>query len=336
MSVTENMGNIGRHYTVVEPCSTRTPCSYGADCYRDDAEHWAKYSHPCEGPKPQCKFGAACHHVYVDAEHAEKFAHPLKERPECAYGAQCRRKDPQHMSRFSHTSASETLADEFDNVELDKVELDELPPCAYGLTCIRKDPEHLAAFSHPASKPPCKYGALCHQRNTEHLEEYSHPLTQKPECMDPKCHRRDKHHLKQFAHSAREETRSETRLSDVSSCSQYESQSMPRASARSSVSRPKEIPSRRSSSCLKEIPSRQNSSCSKEIPSRQNSLCTKESRPKEDCHYGMSCTKLDDEKHTARFDHPRNKAPCKYGILCTNSSEQHSEKYAHPPKTKFS
>eukprot|EP01006_Ploeotia_vitrea_P054921 TRINITY_DN67935_c10_g3_i1.p1 TRINITY_DN67935_c10_g3~~TRINITY_DN67935_c10_g3_i1.p1 ORF type:complete len:698 (+),score=14.98 TRINITY_DN67935_c10_g3_i1:130-2094(+) len=70
---------------------------------------------------------------------------PPPRKPTCKYGAACTRKNPQHLSDYSH------------------------PPAATTTTTTGK------------SKFPCRYGADCYNNNADHRAKYSHPpATKKP------------------------------------------------------------------------------------------------------------------------------------------------------------
>ncbi|GLH03756.1 Aprataxin and PNK-like factor [Gryllus bimaculatus] len=58
------------------------------------------------------------------------------DRSKCKYGAQCYRKNPQHLQDFSHPGDS------------DYSTIDNRPECQYGLACYRKNPLHRQHYKH--------------------------------------------------------------------------------------------------------------------------------------------------------------------------------------------
>ncbi|CAL1528756.1 unnamed protein product [Lymnaea stagnalis] len=89
--------------------------------------------------------------------------------PQCPYGAECYRKNPQHFKEFVHppkspttSSASSTTASvthtdphsvsDVINFSASSQMISELPLCKYGAKCYRKNLLHFAEFSHPTNK----------------------------------------------------------------------------------------------------------------------------------------------------------------------------------------
>ncbi|XP_072491467.1 aprataxin and PNK-like factor [Notamacropus eugenii] len=70
----------------------RTPCIYGASCYRKNPVHFQQFSHPGDRD-----FGDA---PIVNQDECDN-------RPECPYGASCYRKNPQHKMEYKHSESSE-------------------------------------------------------------------------------------------------------------------------------------------------------------------------------------------------------------------------------------
>lgn len=66
----------------------RTPCMYGAQCYRKNPTHFQEFSHPGDND-------------YCDAENGSQDDND--DRPECPYGTDCYRKNPQHKLEYKHT-----------------------------------------------------------------------------------------------------------------------------------------------------------------------------------------------------------------------------------------
>ncbi|XP_068009186.1 aprataxin and PNK-like factor isoform X2 [Melanerpes formicivorus] len=67
----------------------RTPCMYGAGCYRKNPLHFQQFSHPNDD----------------DYHEAEPITQDSNDnRPECPYGAACYRKNPQHKLEYKHSA----------------------------------------------------------------------------------------------------------------------------------------------------------------------------------------------------------------------------------------
>ncbi|XP_023576657.1 aprataxin and PNK-like factor isoform X2 [Octodon degus] len=66
----------------------RSPCMYGANCYRRNPVHFQHFSHPGDSD-----YGG----VRVTGQDE------TDERPECPYGASCYRKNPQHKIEYRHS-----------------------------------------------------------------------------------------------------------------------------------------------------------------------------------------------------------------------------------------
>ncbi|XP_031459158.1 aprataxin and PNK-like factor isoform X2 [Phasianus colchicus] len=66
----------------------RTPCMYGAGCYRRNPIHFQQFSHPNDDDYYET------HSVTQDDN---------DNRPECPYGTACYRKNPQHKLEYKHT-----------------------------------------------------------------------------------------------------------------------------------------------------------------------------------------------------------------------------------------
>ncbi|KAM6298427.1 aprataxin and PNK-like factor [Aegotheles albertisi] len=67
----------------------RTPCMYGAGCYRKNPVHFQQFSHPND-----------------DDYHEAEILTPDGDdnRPECPYGMACYRKNPQHKLEYKHSA----------------------------------------------------------------------------------------------------------------------------------------------------------------------------------------------------------------------------------------
>ncbi|ESP03210.1 hypothetical protein LOTGIDRAFT_171695 [Lottia gigantea] len=77
-------------------------------------------------------------------------AKKAKVLPECPYGVNCYRKNPQHLKDFSHNSPSVASTSRDSNgVSASSSTSATLPPCKYGAKCYRKNLMHFAEFSHP-------------------------------------------------------------------------------------------------------------------------------------------------------------------------------------------
>ncbi|KAI5145817.1 aprataxin and PNK-like factor isoform X1 [Manis pentadactyla] len=76
----------------------RTPCMYGANCYRKNPVHFQHFSHPDDSD-----YG--CVPVMCQDE--------VDDRPECPYGSSCYRKNPQHKIEYRHSTLPEgSISDE--------------------------------------------------------------------------------------------------------------------------------------------------------------------------------------------------------------------------------
>ncbi|NXX79801.1 APLF factor, partial [Urocolius indicus] len=78
----------------------RTPCMYGAGCYRKNPVHFEQFSHPND-----------------DDYHETEMVTGNKDdnRPECPYGTACYRKNPQHKLEYKHSAPPGKRAVEKDN-----------------------------------------------------------------------------------------------------------------------------------------------------------------------------------------------------------------------------
>nr|XP_020841059.1 aprataxin and PNK-like factor isoform X2 [Phascolarctos cinereus] len=72
--------------------SKRTPCIYGASCYRKNPVHFQQFSHPGDRD-------------YRDVQVMNQDEDD--NRPECPYGTSCYRKNPQHQIEYKHSEPSE-------------------------------------------------------------------------------------------------------------------------------------------------------------------------------------------------------------------------------------
>ncbi|XP_036608496.1 aprataxin and PNK-like factor isoform X2 [Trichosurus vulpecula] len=81
---------------------SRTPCIYGASCYRKNPVHFQQFSHPGDRD-------------YGDAQVMNR--EEDDNRPECPYGASCYRKNPQHKIEYKHSepSGASVLDEDSDN-----------------------------------------------------------------------------------------------------------------------------------------------------------------------------------------------------------------------------
>ncbi|XP_027721403.1 aprataxin and PNK-like factor isoform X2 [Vombatus ursinus] len=70
----------------------KTPCIYGASCYRKNPVHFQQFSHPGDRD-------------YEDAQVMNQDEDD--NRPECPYGTSCYRKNPQHKIEYKHSEPSE-------------------------------------------------------------------------------------------------------------------------------------------------------------------------------------------------------------------------------------
>ncbi|XP_025966286.2 aprataxin and PNK-like factor isoform X2 [Dromaius novaehollandiae] len=67
----------------------RTPCMYGAGCYRKNPAHFQQFSHPNDD----------------DYNETDIITQPdSDDRPECPYGTTCYRKNPQHKLEYKHSA----------------------------------------------------------------------------------------------------------------------------------------------------------------------------------------------------------------------------------------
>ena len=152
-----------------KPEAVKPPCKYGAQCYRTNPEHLAKYSHPTDNKTasakvdlaklPKGSFIAGNGTVYIPTD--DKVAPPsVPENTEV----------PRTASDLQ-LSPLAVYEDEDESILVDVPSLSEAEesvgePAAKR---SRKDSEE------PDTRPPCKYGAKCFRKNAEHLAKYSHP-----------------------------------------------------------------------------------------------------------------------------------------------------------------
>ena len=152
-----------------KPEAAKPPCKYGAQCYRTNPEHLAKYSHPTENkaatPKvdlaklPKGSFIAGNGTVYIPTD--DKVVPPSmpenKEIPRTA-------SDPQ-------LSPLAVYEDEDESILVDVPPLSETEE-SVGEPAAKRS---RTASEEPDTRPSCKYGAKCFRKNAEHLAKYSHP-----------------------------------------------------------------------------------------------------------------------------------------------------------------
>ena len=75
--------------TVINPSFSKKPCIYGDKCYRRNAEHLARYSHPSE----ISNINASATNMR-EAESSSKIP--------CKYGDKCYRNNPEHLKEYFH------------------------------------------------------------------------------------------------------------------------------------------------------------------------------------------------------------------------------------------
>jgi len=87
--------------------------------------------------KKKCRDIGHCRQTH-DPNHRRRYAHSFEEisnlsssKPPCQYGSSCYRKNPEHLSAYSHSATPGSKT-----------------PCKYGSACYRKNPDHLASYSH--------------------------------------------------------------------------------------------------------------------------------------------------------------------------------------------
>ncbi|NXX11547.1 APLF factor, partial [Podargus strigoides] len=83
----------------------RTPCMYGAGCYRKNPIHFQQFSHPKDDDY---------HETEVITQDK------VGNRPECPYGTACYRKNPQHKLEYKHSAPPGKRAVEKDGANDDK------------------------------------------------------------------------------------------------------------------------------------------------------------------------------------------------------------------------
>ncbi|KFV67960.1 Aprataxin and PNK-like factor, partial [Dryobates pubescens] len=89
----------------------RTPCMYGAGCYRKNPLHFQQFSHPNDD----------------DYHEAEAITQDSNDnRPECPYGTACYRKNPQHKLEYKHSAPPGKRAVEKDIASDDEPNEDDL------------------------------------------------------------------------------------------------------------------------------------------------------------------------------------------------------------------
>jgi len=120
-------------------------------------------------------------------------------RPRCRYGAQCKRKNPEHFNDFAHpgdTDWTDAHAYAACPGNTDKPSwMCSCPPCQKpswnrdaGQYCSKKcQSEHQqaacppvcttpsASESTPKHRPCCRYGASCYRKGEEHRSSFAHP-----------------------------------------------------------------------------------------------------------------------------------------------------------------
>ena len=152
-----------------KPETTKPPCKYGAQCYRTNPEHLAKYFHPAAAAAtkvdlaklPKGSFIAGNGTVYIPTD--DKVAPPSApentEVPRTASDLQLsplavyEDEDESILVDVPPLSEAEESAGEpaAKRSRKESEETDTRPPCKYGAKCFRKNAEHLAKYSHPAS-----------------------------------------------------------------------------------------------------------------------------------------------------------------------------------------
>ncbi|XP_060239683.1 aprataxin and PNK-like factor isoform X1 [Meriones unguiculatus] len=92
----------------------RTPCMYGASCYRKNPLHFQHFSHPGDSD-------------YGDGQVTDEGA--TDNRPECPYGTACYRKNPQHKKEYRHSACPVRIAvdEDSDDVPTENDLNDSLP-----------------------------------------------------------------------------------------------------------------------------------------------------------------------------------------------------------------
>ena len=88
----------------------------------------------------------------------------LGKRP-CRHGASCYRKNPIHLSEYSHPGDADLESVDEDE---DGDEDDNRPECEHGTACYRKNPEHKMNFKHTRVPQPRRKAKVRKQlaRNT--------------------------------------------------------------------------------------------------------------------------------------------------------------------------
>ncbi|CAF2086879.1 unnamed protein product [Rotaria magnacalcarata] len=70
----------------------------------------------------------------------------LEDLPPCPYGANCYRKNPDHLKEYSHSG---TVSTKITTKEIKPTNNKTLSICPFGATCYRKNLLHFAEFNHP-------------------------------------------------------------------------------------------------------------------------------------------------------------------------------------------
>ncbi|XP_036416237.1 aprataxin and PNK-like factor isoform X2 [Colossoma macropomum] len=88
----------------------RTPCPYGASCYRKNPVHFQECSHPGDDD--------------FEEEQSNGNEDDDDDRPECPYGTDCYRKNPLHKKEYKHTQppAKKSAPDDEDDDDEDRYE----------------------------------------------------------------------------------------------------------------------------------------------------------------------------------------------------------------------
>ncbi|XP_031238327.1 aprataxin and PNK-like factor isoform X1 [Mastomys coucha] len=88
----------------------RTPCMYGANCYRKNPFHFQHFSHPGDSD-------------YGDVHGTDEGV--TGDRPECPYGMSCYRKNPQHKMEYRHSALPTRVAIDEDDDDVGQPSDDE-------------------------------------------------------------------------------------------------------------------------------------------------------------------------------------------------------------------
>lgn len=82
---------MNKNLYLVKPTVKRTPCPYGATCYRKNPAHRTEQSHPGDSD-----------HEDEKPKTSDSKDDKGVDKPQCPYGKTCYRQNPQHKRDYKH------------------------------------------------------------------------------------------------------------------------------------------------------------------------------------------------------------------------------------------